>query len=227
MNKCFVGSWLVFILSFLMACGPKVDPTDTKAVSEAAISSVDQDIPLQQSPVLGTLPSLYARLRAGEDSVNKLTIVDENMSREKRDKINNARWDAKELVKDHYAALITKEKSTLINKEIPVSFDSNEFSEGKITVSENLSIGEIKVHVEMVFARSVSTFQDRGGKLELLDSEGNVIRVLTGYRKLLADCRIPGTDLWSVEVGPGKLWYTYFDIDLRDAGLASIRVSFN
>lgn len=226
MNKLFIGSCFAFALSFLMACGPKVDPTDAQAVSEAAINRADQNIQLQQAPLTGTLPSLHARYRAAKDSVNRLTITSSDMSREKSDKIYNARDKAKEAVQKHYAALMGKELAGLVNKEFPVIFNPAEFSSGKITVfGKQNDMDVIKVHVEMVFADYISPFRDKGGKLELLDSEGNVINTLTAYRKFLADCRIPETETWSTEVRPGLLWDTYFLINLQNAGFTTIRVS--
>ena len=219
----------------LTACnGAKVDQTDPEAIKTEAIKEADEAVTLEASPELGTLPALCARMEAARDSVRALTQnpkleekrrSDDEKAREQIQKIASAGSTAREEITNYYTNLMQEELNKLAGKEIPLQFDTTEFSSGKAVLTDELSQNDVYVEYEMVLAKTISMFEDKGIELQYLDKEGNVIKTIYTSHKIWPDTYSEdGTNI--IKAIPGAIWKSTLSLYIPNAAeMTSIKIS--
>lgn len=237
MKKTFCGQIAALTL-FLISCssGPKLDQTDPAAVKNEAIAEADAALPVVESPVLGTLPSLYERECAAKDSVSVLTRNSklaekasngDEKARVRLEAIAEAWRTAYNDVQSYYTNLMQLELNKLAGKEIPLVYSTYDFSSAQAVITSRLNLNEISVDYEIVLARGVSLFEDCGMKFEYLDINGDVIGKASTTNKIWPDT-YDNDGVNIVRAKAGAIWKASYRLYIPYAAeMAAIRVSIN
>lgn len=237
LNRLFLPAALATVL--FAACSSndsEIDLTNPDAIKNEAIAEANKDIPLTESPILGTLPSLYARQQAAKDSTLALT---RNKQKELNEKTNDpeahetskkiaSAWNtAYKEIESYYKDIMQEELNKLAGKEIPLEFDPSEFTSGRAVITDRLVSNEIYIDYSMVLARNLSHSDDRGLKFEYLDKDGNIIKSTTTTNKVWPNTYDEsGTSI--VQAIRGATWKANYSFYIPNgAEMASIRISFN
>lgn len=220
----------VFAFAMIMtSCGgggKSVDPTDSVQVTQASIEAADNAVPLGESPIFGSLPSLYVRQDAAVDSVSVFTRVPDDASPETKDLAANAWDESHDNVAEHYQRLMKQQLDSLAGKEVPVQFYDDEFDEGKAVIGTELRINEIDIKFDMTFARKLGFLEDNGVTFELINKDNEVFKTIKSWSKIFPDCYLPDGTV-TTQTGKGVHWKStcsFYLPGLADA--AAIRVSF-
>lgn len=213
-------------------CGSKkIDLTDSNAVTAEAIAMVERAIPLEESQMLGRLPSLYMQSKAAVDSVNRVTNTDKYDSdsesdRSMREAIATAWFEGRDIVKVHYDSLLNDEVQKLAGTQIPMNFDNGDFVGGTATITNDYS-DCIYVDFALEIGRGLSIWDDKGIEIQYLDENGGVISSSKSYHSVWTDTY----DNNGLNVGktlPGNYWKGTFGLSIPDLGKASaLRVAYS
>jgi len=215
----------------LQSCGSsgkkaEVDPTDAAQVTQAAIAAADGSIALTESPVFGTLPSIYARESAATDSVSRFAEVKYDADRETKEKAAEAWSQSLDSVKAHYAALMQKQIDALAGKNVPLQFSGDEFESGTATIGGELNVNEIDVKFDMILARGLGFGEDKGVSFEYIGKDGEVYHTVNGYSKIFNDCYLPDGTI-TTQTAKGVRWSAVYSLYVPDLeNLTAIRASF-
>ena len=103
-------------------------------IVDEAIKQVEQTIATEETPIFGSLPSLYEqKLEAG-------TIVGKHFRELKTENMDEAvknkslRDEAEKKLAEYYKAKIAEATQALDGKDIKVEFDKSQFSDAKVTL---------------------------------------------------------------------------------------------
>ena len=238
MRRTLNFTFSLVALFLLNACsgGTKIDQTDPEAVKNEAIAEADAALPAVDSPVLGNLPSIYARERAAIDSVSVLTrnsqlqekaSKGDEKARARLEAIADAWGKAYSEVEKYYTTLMQLELNKLAGKEIPLVYSHSDFSSAKAVITDGLHYNEITVDYEIVLARSVSLFDDKGMKFEYLDANGDVVGKASTTGKIWPET-YDSNGVNIVSATTGAIWKASYNLFIPDgAEMAAIRVSIN
>lgn len=220
---------------FWGACNStKVDQTDPTAIKNEAIKEADEVISLVNSPLLGTLPSLCDQMEVARDSVWALTKnpkleekrrSGDEKAREELKKIAAAGSTAREEVANYYTNLMQAELNQLAGREIPLQFDTTEFASGKAVLTDELLQKDVFIEYEMVLAKTISVFEDKGVQLEYLDKDGNVIKTISTSHKIWPDIyNEAGINI--AKAVPGAIWKSTVSLYIPNAAdMTTIKIS--
>lgn len=237
MNKKLCALFAASTL-FLVSCSSdsKLDQTNPEALKNEAIAEADAAINLVESPVLGTLPSIYDRERAAKDSVtvlsrnpklNEKASNGDQKASARLEAIASAWGKAYDEVENYYSDLMKTELSKLAGKEIPLVYSTADFSSAKAVITGRLHSNEISVDYEIVLARGVSLFNDHGMKFEYLDKNGDVIGKASTTNKIWPDT-YDSNGVNIVRASVGAIWKACYNLYIPDgAEMAAIRISIN
>ena len=220
----------VFAIAVIMtSCGgggKSVDPTSTEQVTQASIEAADSAVPLAESPIFGSLPSMYMRQKAATDSVSRFTRVPDDADSETK-KLAAKAWDeSRDNVAEHYQQLLKQGLDSLAGKDVPIQFYDDEFDEGKAVIGTELRSNEIDITFDMTLARALGFLEDNGITFDMINKDNEVYKTSKSSSKIFPDCYLPDGTI-TTQTGKGVHWkstYSFYLPDLADA--AVIRVSF-
>lgn len=141
MRKIWFLSTIMSLL--LVSCGGNT--TNPGAVMDEAIEMAKQAVPLEDSPCFGQAPSMMAQMYAAVDSIEKMyqaqidLLIPQNESEveaamKEIEELKNKEESAVVAVKSHYYQEIDKIERSLIGKEIPSTFDKDQYSSAKVII---------------------------------------------------------------------------------------------
>ena len=174
------------------------------SVVDDAISAAEQAIPLEDSPVFGTLPSLFKqKLEAG-------TIMGKQFRELKTEDMDDAvknkqkRDEAEKAMADIYKKKIAEAAEKVDGKTIKVEYDANQFSSANVTLkATEKERGFFNLVFDVELTKPVNT--EINFVFEFRDAEGNVLETYNDY--------ITPGDKFNKEwmVTPNQEWALKFD----------------
>lgn len=149
-------------------------------IVDEAIKQVEQTIATEETPIFGSLPSLYEqKLEAG-------TIVGKHFRELKTENMDEAvknkslRDEAEKKLAEYYKAKIAEATQALDGKDIKVEFDKSQFSDGKVTLKvTNAERGYFNLAFDVTMAKPVN--KEVEFKWVFMDAEGNELETYSDY----------------------------------------------
>ena len=149
-------------------------------IVDEAIKQVEQTIATEETPIFGSLPSLYEqKLEAG-------TIVGKHFRELKTENMDEAvknkslRDEAEKKLAEYYKAKIAEATQALDGKDIKVEFDKNQFSDAKVTLKvSNAERGWFNLAFDATLAKPVN--KEVEFKWVFMDAEGNELETFSDY----------------------------------------------
>lgn len=230
LSKKMVWGTIAGICTVATGCGPKIDLTDTNAVTAEAIAMAERALPLEESRMLGVLPSLYLQGDAAVDSVSRVTRTDKydsdsDSDRRMREAIASAWHEGRDRVASHYDSLMNNAVAQLAGKEIPMNFDNGDFVGGTATITDDC---DDRIYVDFVLeiGRGLSIWDDNGLEIQYLDENGAVINTSESFHKVWVDT-FDGDNRNVGKTEPGNYWKATLGLSIEDLGKSSaLRVAY-
>ena len=149
-------------------------------IVDEAIKQVEQTIATEETPIFGSLPSLYEqKLEAG-------TIVGKHFRELKTEDMDEAvknkslRDEAEKKLAEYYKAKISEAVTALDGKDIKVEFDKSQFSDAKVTLKvSNAERGWFNLAFDATLAKPVN--KEVEFKWVFMDAEGNELETYSDY----------------------------------------------
>lgn len=144
---CTLAVSAIAVFALTSCGGGTADPTDPKSIEQTAISQAEAAVPLTESPMLGTLPSLCQQRKAARDSAGviaknaqkSLDVTDEASAKKafaEAEKISAARKEAEKAIATLYDTKVEDAGKAMIGKEVPVEFDATQYSAASAKIIE-------------------------------------------------------------------------------------------
>lgn len=149
-------------------------------IVDEAIKQVEQTIATEETPIFGSLPSLYEqKLEAG-------TIVGKHFRELKTENMDEAvknkslRDEAEKKLEEYYKAKISEAVTALDGKDIKVEYDKSQFSDAKVTLKvSNAERGIFNLAFDAALAKPVN--KEVEFKWVFMDAEGNELQTYSDY----------------------------------------------
>lgn len=210
LKKSILPLVCVAVAAMFASCGSgEADPTDAASLKDNVISMAEKNVLLEESAVIGTMPSIYAQREAALDSLSKITknaiekAMPENegeleAAMKKAEEIKAAGDAAEESVKEYFDAKLQEMGQQFVGKEFPCKFDAEQYSAvvAKITKFED---GRCYVDVALTLSAPIEG-RAKYIEYEFLDADGNVVNHGADYSIDYKKCN--AGDKFNKEISP-------------------------
>ena len=146
MNRNTILSFLC--VAMMVSCGKEnAETTNPDALKDKAIAMAENAVELKESPIIGTIPSIYAQRKAALDSVSKMAkqsfqVINPQSKEEiekavaEAERINMAAGAAKSAIKAHYDSKLQETGKPFIGKEFKSQFDKSQYSAASVKITK-------------------------------------------------------------------------------------------
>lgn len=180
----------VAVMAFFASCGSgSVDPTEPESLKDYAIEKAEEAVAETESPVMGTLPSIFVRRSAALDTISKIRkeelgkIMPQDEDEvgdalKKVAAIKAAEEKAEEAVKAYFDGRIKEKAAGFVGKEFPCKFDKSQYADAKGTITkieDNRVFANVKLTLSAPLAGGAYT-SVRYVVYEFVDADGKTVQ---------------------------------------------------
>lgn len=184
MKRKAILSVVCIATSIIVSCSKgNADTSNPDDLKTKAITMAENAIDLKESPIIGTLPSIYAQRKAALDSVSNMSkksfeVINPQSKEEiekavaEAEKINMAAGTAKNAIKAHYDAKLQESGKPFIGKEFKSQFDKNQYSASSVKITK---FEGATCYAEANLTLSAPLGRTRCVVYRFLDEHGNIV----------------------------------------------------
>lgn len=184
MKRLFLFALPILGMLALSSCSSSDSP---KGMADKCIKMADKAVTMEESPLLGELPSVSIRNSAAKDSLNRLSrrisedLANSRAGMEEIKKFSDDVEEAKKLIDENYAGEFEKMSSKYIGLIVPCGRDERVFSEASAKITGFKGTGEAIVECTLTTASPIG----RSLRAQFVDANN---RLLMPYSLMCNPC---------------------------------------